>query len=120
MEDAPASQPPAQVIEAPAAVTEPTTDIPMPDAAEEAETAAAAKAHQVTADDLQEVSTLPRCPASIICNLCRLEDSCAGLQELPGACRSLQEACYLVAAQQSMPYLFCWIHEFPCCVLRMW
>ncbi|WIA37358.1 hypothetical protein OEZ86_014287 [Tetradesmus obliquus] len=58
MEDAPASQPPAKVIEAPAAVTEPTTDIPMPDAAEEAETAAAAKAHQVTADDLQEPAKL--------------------------------------------------------------
>uniref|UniRef100_A0A383VNM5 HMG box domain-containing protein n=1 Tax=Tetradesmus obliquus TaxID=3088 RepID=A0A383VNM5_TETOB len=60
MEDAPASQPPAKVIEAPAAVTDPPADIPMLEAAEEAETAAAPKAHQVTADDLQE----PAKPAS--------------------------------------------------------
>jgi hypothetical protein len=57
MEDAPASQPPAKAVEAPAATEAAPTDTNMPDAAEEAEVAAAPKSHQVTADDIQEVRT---------------------------------------------------------------
>jgi hypothetical protein len=63
MEDAPASQPPAKIIEAPApSSTAAPTDTTMPDASEDAAAAedatpAAPKAHQVTADDIVEVST---------------------------------------------------------------
>jgi hypothetical protein len=60
MEDAPASQPPAKTIAAPAPTAEAPTDTAMPDASEETEAAgaaepAAAPSAHVTADDTQEV-----------------------------------------------------------------
>jgi hypothetical protein len=60
MEDAPASQPPAKTIAAPAPTAEAPIDTAMPDATEETEAAgaaepAAAPSAHVTADDTQEV-----------------------------------------------------------------